>query len=65
MEQPQLIITMLENGAINVTGPIGNKTLCYGMLESAKDAIRDYIAKNQAVIVPVKEMPVALNGKPI
>jgi hypothetical protein len=40
--QPTLIITILPDGRVNVHGPIENKFLCYGMLESAKDAIREY-----------------------
>ena len=31
-----------ENGAVNVNGPIGDKIACYGVLEAAKDAIRDW-----------------------
>ena len=38
-----LTITVEENGSINVNGPINDKVLAYGMLEGAKDAIREYI----------------------
>lgn len=42
----QLVITYdPQNNQIGVSGPIDQKTLCYGMLESAKDAIRDHVAK--------------------
>lgn len=48
----QLTITLDPTTAqIGVEGPVNDKTLCYGMLESAKDAIREHCAKNQAGIV--------------
>lgn len=51
------------SGQINVNGPINNKTLCYGMLEAAKDAIRDFVAKNteHSSIMPVTILP--FNGR--
>lgn len=39
-----LTITMNEKGEVNVTGPIENKILSYGMLECAKQAIANYTA---------------------
>ena len=43
----QLIITYDENtGNVNVNGPIGNKGLCYLMLECSRDAIKEYADKN-------------------
>lgn len=54
----QLTITLdPQTNQINVAGPIDQKTLCYGMLESAKDAIRDYCAKPASGIVTVAEIP--------
>lgn len=48
----QLVITLDQmTGAVNVTGPINNGMVAYGMLESAKDAIRDHIRNNQSPIV--------------
>jgi hypothetical protein len=48
----QLVITFDQmTGAINVNGPIQNLVLCYGMLESAKDVIRQYVKDNQSAIV--------------
>lgn len=41
-----------QSRQINVSGPINDKTLCYGLLESAKDAIRDHCAKTTSGIVP-------------
>lgn len=37
-----------RTGAVSVTGPIQNKTLCYGMLEMAKDVIKDFSEKAAA-----------------
>lgn len=51
MDQTQLIITLMPDGSINVNGPIKNKHLCYGLLECAKDAIREYVANNKSDIV--------------
>ena len=38
----QMLITLLPNGQVEVQGPVQNRLLCYGLLESAKDAIRSY-----------------------
>ena len=54
----QLIISMDEQGRVSVTGPIGNKLLCYGMLKLAEDAIRDFKPEEKRV-VPV---PAILRG---
>jgi hypothetical protein len=37
---------------IGVTGPITDKVLCYGMLEVAHDAIRDYNEEKARRIIP-------------
>lgn len=39
MDGIQITVTMGPDGSINVAGPLGNPTLCYGMLEAAKFAI--------------------------
>lgn len=44
----QLTVTMLEDGNVNVSGPIANKTLCYGLLEVAKDIVRGYVDRANA-----------------
>lgn len=38
----QIIITLNPDGSVSVTGPIMNKLLCYGMLESAKQLVTTY-----------------------
>ncbi len=51
----KLTITMSPNGAISVTGPIDNGLLCFGLLEVAKDVIREHIRKKaESGIVPVQ-----------
>jgi hypothetical protein len=48
----QLVITFDQlSGAVNVTGPMQNALLCYGMLETAKDVIRQYVKDNMSPIV--------------
>ena len=49
----QLIIVLEQDGKINVNGPIGDKLLCYGMLECAKSAIKDYVPpQGGGLVVP-------------
>lgn len=53
----RLVVEMLPDGRVTVSGPIDNKLLCYGLLESAKDAIRDYIVANAKLVQPVALVP--------
>ena len=51
----KLTITMSPSGAISVTGPIDNGLLCFGLLEVAKDVVREHIKKKaESGIVPVQ-----------
>lgn len=61
---PRLTMTIIveENGSISVNGPIHDKILAYGMLEGAKDAIREYIATQAKgdgprIAVPALRLP--------
>jgi hypothetical protein len=48
----QLTITYdPQTAQVGVSGPIGDKTLCYGMLESAKDAIREHCAAAKPSVI--------------
>lgn len=38
----QLTISVNTNGSVRVEGPVHEKILCYGMLEAAKDAIKEH-----------------------
>jgi len=57
MERPKLIVEFKENGSISVNGPIGDKVLAYGMLEAAKDAIREYNVAQQRLVQPATVIP--------
>ncbi len=50
MPKVQLVITMEENGHINVNGPIENKILCFGLLKIVEKIIMDF--QPPKVIVP-------------
>lgn len=52
----RLVVEMLPDGRVTVSGSIDNKLLCYGLLESAKDAIREF-QLNQKLIQPVALVP--------
>ena len=53
-----LVLTLNQRtGGIQVNGPIDNKFLCYGILEVAKDAIRDYVAQKRAEIAAQEIVP--------
>jgi len=43
-----LTITIEDGKSPEVTGPLNNKLVCYGMLELARDLIKDY--KPQEII---------------
>ena len=56
-----LTIRLTDTNQVLVDGPINDKVLCYGLLETAKDAIRDHIAvatHSSKIVVP----PIAMNG---
>lgn len=42
MNKIVLTIEMVPGQQPQVTGPLDNKLLCYGLLEIAKEAIRDF-----------------------
>lgn len=52
MTEVTLTITLnLQNGQVGVSGPIDNRTMAYGMLEAARDAIYDYGKQQENRIV--------------
>lgn len=55
---PNIVITftinMYDNGQVDVSGPVENKVLCYGLLEVARDAIAEHAKKaaEQRIVTP-------------
>ena len=47
-----LTITMDENSAISVNGPINNALLCYGLIEAGKIAITEHAKQQQNRVQP-------------
>ena len=61
MQQAELVIRVVQ-GQVTVSGPIHDKVLCYGLLECAKDAIKDFNDKSasaisRSLIVPAITLP--------
>ena len=56
----QLILTMDDQGKFNVSGPIKDKTLSYGMLGLAHDAIHDYHVAQAQQVQPATPADLAL-----
>jgi hypothetical protein len=44
----QLVITLTEDGQVQVQGPMRDPVLFFGLLESAKDVRRQWLNKQQA-----------------
>jgi hypothetical protein len=67
---PKITLTLeleTESGHLKVTGPLQMKTLCYGMLETAKDQVREFHerAKKEAEtnVEPVRLFTGEFHGK--
>ena len=58
----QILITLRDDGQLQVEGALQNRAMAYGMLELAKDAIRAMESAKPPGIVPVRLMP--NNGGP-
>lgn len=53
-----LTITFDETtGKLGLEGPIQNKILAYGLLELAKDGIRQFSEQNKQTIIPATIVP--------
>ena len=61
MNEVQLVITLKGVAGVEVHGPIADKVLCYGMLEMAKDAIREFKPPVGGLTI-AKGVPPSLNG---
>jgi hypothetical protein len=69
-EIAKMHITMHEGGSISVSGPLANKSLCYAMLEMARDAVKDQCdqlereaKEKQRIISAAPADVLALNGR--
>ena len=60
MDNPKMIIELLPGGKLNITGPLSDKVLCYGLLELAKEVIRENKTVSPQQIIPVAAMPLPL-----
>ena len=65
----KLVIRFVPGKGVSVEGPIQDKLICYGLLEAARDAIRDYghqAAAEPGIAVPspqlAKQLVGGLNG---
>lgn len=48
----RLVIDLTDAGQLNVQAPLQDKILCYGLLEAARDVIKDYVAPESRIAVP-------------
>lgn len=54
----KIIIERTDEGQVTINGPINDKILCYGLLETAKDAVREYNdSQRKSIITPVIQLP--------
>lgn len=53
MEDIRLIVTLSEDGKVNVNGPLTDKILCYGLLEAAKDAVKNFSLEKSNIVRPI------------
>ncbi len=61
---PVALMVTYHRGQIGVKGPIDNPLLCYGLLESAKDAIRQHAQeKRDSRIAIAPFLPPGLHTK--
>lgn len=60
--QAQLTITLYQGGSVNISGPIDNRLLCYGMLELGKELIVHRAAQAEAEETEKPDIVVAPAG---
>lgn len=53
----QIVISLLPDNRVIVQGPCQDKMACYGLLDCAKDAIRDLHTPRPGTPVPEIEIP--------
>ena len=55
----QIVISLLDTGEVGVQAPLTDKVLCYGLLEAAKDAVREY---QPPLVQPAERFPLKIAG---
>lgn len=50
----ELRITLHKNGALSVSAPLGDKALCYSMLDHARDAITR--STDNRIVIPEQDV---------
>lgn len=58
----QLIITLEQTGKISISGPINDKILAYGLLEAARDAIKEFGDQQSKMIQTAPASALSLVG---
>ena len=53
----QILITLRDDGQLQVEGALQNRAMAYGMLELARDAIQAMETAKPPDIIPVRLMP--------
>jgi len=53
-----LTINVMDDGKVGVVGPLHDKLVCYGLLEVARDVVRDYkVGSAPGIVVPTLISP--------
>jgi hypothetical protein len=52
-----MTITVHDNGQLEVSGPLENKIVCYGLLEAARDAVQQHHDQAKRLVQPVSLVP--------
>lgn len=52
----KIIISVFEDGALSVEGPIGELQWVLAVLENAKDAVRNHHRPKSAIVVPGRDV---------
>jgi len=60
MPKAQMTITLTDQGKVEVNGPLGDKIMCYGLLEFARQVIEKY--EPRKVVIPNFPIPKDLKG---
>ncbi len=55
--QARFVVTIYENGAMSVEGPLDDKVFALAVLENAKDAVRNHRDPRQVdIVIPKKDV---------